>query len=70
MSTTQPVTDWKEEWFETEDAAYLNTATHAANSFPFGPIQARALQRRPRVARARLRASDNAIPALMRMWFR
>jgi len=30
MTTTQPVTDWKTEWFDTEDAAYLNTATHAA----------------------------------------
>ena len=23
MATTQPVTDWKKEWFEIEDAAYL-----------------------------------------------
>ena len=30
MTTTQPVTDWKREWFDIEDAAYLNTATHAA----------------------------------------
>jgi len=30
MSTTQPVTDWTKEWFEIEDAAYLNTANHAA----------------------------------------
>jgi hypothetical protein len=30
MATTQPVTDWKKEWFEIEDAAYLNTAAHAA----------------------------------------
>jgi hypothetical protein len=30
MSTTQPVSDWKKEWFDIEDAAYLNTATHAA----------------------------------------
>ncbi|MGD0735337.1 MAG: aminotransferase class V-fold PLP-dependent enzyme [Terracidiphilus sp.] len=30
MATTQPVTDWKKEWFEIEDAAYLNTANHAA----------------------------------------
>jgi hypothetical protein len=41
----------------------------SANSFPFGPIYARATHRRPRVARARLRASDSAIPALIRMWF-
>src|ERR1700690_806752 len=31
MATTQPVTDWKKEWFEIEDAAYLNTAA-------FGPM--------------------------------
>jgi selenocysteine lyase/cysteine desulfurase len=30
MTTTQPVTDWKREWFDMEDAAYLNTANHAA----------------------------------------
>jgi cysteine desulfurase / selenocysteine lyase len=30
MARTQPVTDWKKEWFEIEDAAYLNTAAHAA----------------------------------------
>ena len=30
MATTQPVTDWKKEWFDIEDAAYLNTANHAA----------------------------------------
>jgi hypothetical protein len=31
MATTKPVTDnWKKEWFEIEDAAYLNTANHAA----------------------------------------
>jgi hypothetical protein len=30
MATTQPVTDWKKEWFEIEDAAYLNTAAHGA----------------------------------------
>jgi len=30
MATTQPVTDWKKEWFEIEGAAYLNTAAHAA----------------------------------------
>jgi selenocysteine lyase/cysteine desulfurase len=30
MATTQPATDWKKEWFEIEDAAYLNTANHAA----------------------------------------
>src|SRR5271167_1951034 len=30
MATTHPVTDWKKEWFEIEDAAYLNTAAHAA----------------------------------------
>ncbi len=30
MATTQPVTDWKGEWFEIEDGAYLNTAAHAA----------------------------------------
>src|SRR5271156_1055238 len=31
MATTKPVTNnWKKEWFEIEDAAYLNTANHAA----------------------------------------
>ena len=30
MATTQPVTDWKKEWFEIEDAAYLNTAAYGA----------------------------------------
>jgi cysteine desulfurase/selenocysteine lyase len=30
MATTQLITDWKQEWFEIEDAAYLNTAAHAA----------------------------------------
>ena len=30
MTTTQPVTDWKKEWFDIEDAVYLNTANHAA----------------------------------------
>ena len=31
MTTTKPVTDnWKKEWFEIEDAAYLKTANHAA----------------------------------------
>ena len=30
MATTQPVTDWKKEWFEIEDATYLNTSAHAA----------------------------------------
>ena len=29
MATTQPVTDWKKEWFEIEDATYLNTSAHA-----------------------------------------
>jgi enamine deaminase RidA (YjgF/YER057c/UK114 family) len=27
---TQAVTDWKKEWFEIEDATYLNTAAHTA----------------------------------------
>jgi cysteine desulfurase/selenocysteine lyase len=30
MGTTQPVTDWRKEWFEIDDAAYLNTAAHGA----------------------------------------
>jgi cysteine desulfurase/selenocysteine lyase len=30
VATTQPVTDWKKEWFEIEDATYLNTSAHAA----------------------------------------
>lgn len=30
MATTQTVTDWRKEWFEIEDATYLNTAAHAA----------------------------------------
>jgi hypothetical protein len=25
---TQGVTDWKKEWFDIEDATYLNTAAH------------------------------------------
>src|SRR4051794_17963761 len=28
--TPQVVTDWKQEWFEIEDATYLNTAAHTA----------------------------------------
>ena len=27
--TTQVVTNWKKEWFEIEDAIYLNVAAHA-----------------------------------------
>jgi cysteine desulfurase / selenocysteine lyase len=30
MATSQPVVDWKKEWSEIADAAYLNTAAHAA----------------------------------------
>jgi len=30
MATTQPANGWKNEWFEIDDAAYLNTAAHAA----------------------------------------
>ncbi len=30
MATTQIVQNWKDEWFEIEDAIYLNTAAHAA----------------------------------------
>lgn len=30
MTTTQPINDWKKEWFEIEDATYLNTSAHAA----------------------------------------
>jgi hypothetical protein len=30
MVTTQTATDWRKEWFEIEDATYLNTAAHAA----------------------------------------
>jgi uncharacterized damage-inducible protein DinB len=26
--TTQVVTNWKKEWFDIEDASYLNTAAH------------------------------------------
>lgn len=29
-TTTQTVTDWRQEWFDIEDATYLNTAAHAA----------------------------------------
>lgn len=29
MATTQDAIDWRKEWFETEDATYLNTAAHA-----------------------------------------
>src|ERR1700748_1434822 len=30
MVTIQTATDWRKEWFEIEDATYLNTAAHAA----------------------------------------
>jgi len=30
MATTQAAADWSKEWFEIEDATYLNTAAHAA----------------------------------------
>jgi len=30
MATTRTTADWREEWFEIEDATYLNTAAHAA----------------------------------------
>jgi cysteine desulfurase/selenocysteine lyase len=40
MATTQPVTDWKKEWFEIEGAAYLNTAAHA----PIPRVSVRAVQ--------------------------
>jgi cysteine desulfurase / selenocysteine lyase len=30
MVTTQTATNWRKEWFEIEDATYLNTAAHAA----------------------------------------
>jgi cysteine desulfurase / selenocysteine lyase len=30
MVTKQTATDWRKEWFEIEDATYLNTAAHAA----------------------------------------
>jgi hypothetical protein len=30
IATTQPATGRKNEWFEIDDAAYLNTAAHAA----------------------------------------
>jgi len=30
MATTRTRADWREEWFEIEDATYLNTAAHAA----------------------------------------
>jgi cysteine desulfurase/selenocysteine lyase len=30
MVTTQTATDWRKEWFEIEDATYLNIAAHAA----------------------------------------
>jgi len=30
MATTQTITDWRKEWFEIEDATYLNTSAHAA----------------------------------------
>ena len=30
MATTQTAADWSKEWFEIEDATYLNTAAHAA----------------------------------------
>ncbi len=40
MATTQPVTDWKKEWFEIEGATYLNTAAHA----PIPRVSVRAVQ--------------------------
>ena len=30
MATTRTTADWRKEWFEIEDATYLNTAAHAA----------------------------------------
>src|SRR6266481_379724 len=30
MAATQTITDWRKEWFEIEDATYLNTSAHAA----------------------------------------
>ena len=36
--TTQVVTTWKKEWFEIEDATYLNTAAHTV--MPRVPIRA------------------------------
>ena len=30
MAATQTVSEWRKEWFEIEDATYLNTAAHAA----------------------------------------
>ena len=35
MTTTQPVTGWKREWFDIEDAAYLNTAIHCSDALRF-----------------------------------
>ena len=29
MAATQTITDWRKEWFEIEDATYLNTSAHA-----------------------------------------
>lgn len=42
--TTQVVTNWKKEWFEIEDATYLNTSAHtgdAARIYPRGRACAR-----------------------------
>jgi hypothetical protein len=40
MAATPTVTDWKKEWFEIEDATYLNTSAHA----PMPRVTLRAVQ--------------------------
>jgi hypothetical protein len=30
LATSRTATEWRNEWFEIEDATYLNTAAHAA----------------------------------------
>jgi GNAT superfamily N-acetyltransferase len=58
MATTQPVTDWKKECFDIEDAAYLNTATHAA--MPCVSLRGASLCRNQEVRRLLERLSAEA----------
>ena len=44
--TTQVVTNWKKEWFEIEDATYLNTAAHTVmpRIYPRGRATSRTIR--------------------------
>jgi len=63
MATTQPVTDWKKEWFEIEDAAYLNTAAHAA----MPRVSLRAVQASLEAKDGKLQSLRTASPNPVRM---